>query len=371
MAKEDSGARTEKPTPKRRREARKEGQIARSVDLVQWIALLVATFVLPSSTSALLGALTTSTRQLVATSAQGEPGPAFGHLGDVLGLMAIGLAPLFGILFLVTAGGLMAQGGVVLATKGLKPKWERVSPKAGFKRLFSAQSLAETAKALLRLLVFGIVIWVVVLGTVRELVRGTPMDLRATVPILGEALILALRVSAVAGVLIGVADYLFQRHQTEKRLKMSRHEVRQEMKSAEGDPLIRSRRRSAHAKLTRNGLLAAVDDASVVVVNPTHVAVALRYQHGEGAPRVVAKGGDEIARRIRERALETGIPVLEVRPLARVLHDTVKVGEHVPTELFEAVAIVLAFVMRDRRRTWRGTIRRLDVPVPRPVGSRS
>ena len=364
MAKDSGGDKTEKPTPKRRREARKQGQVARSVDLVQWIALLVATFLLPGAIGSTLQRLTQETRSLFELAATGEPGPAYGRLGDLLGIMSITLAPLFGILFLVTVGGLMAQGGVVLAPGSVKPKWNRVSPKAGLSRLFSTQSLMETAKAVLRLVVFAAVVYSVVLGTVRDLVTGTPSDLGTAVPVLGQRLLTTLRLAAVAGVLIGVGDYFFQRHQVEKRLKMSRHEVRQEMKSSEGDPLMKGRRRSAHARLSRNAMLAAVDDASVVVVNPTHVAVALRYAEDLGTPRVVAKGGDEVARRIRERAVERGVPVLEVRPLARVLFDSVKVGEPIPVELFEAVAVVLAFVMRRPQRSWTGTIRRLEVRVP-------
>jgi flagellar biosynthesis protein FlhB len=369
MAKEDTGTKTEKPTPKRRRDARKEGQVARSVDLVQWVALLVGSFVLPATVGTLLERLSQSTRTMLQVSARGEAGPAFGQLGEVIGMVALTLAPLFGVLFVVTAGGLAAQGGVVVAGKAIKPKWERISPKAGLKRIFSTQSLMETAKAVLRLVVFALVIWVVTVGTVRQLVGGTPTDLRAAVPVLGAGVLLMVRLAAVAGVAIGVADYFFQRHKMEKRLRMSRHDIRQEHKTAEGDPMVRSRRRSAHAKLSRNGLLAAVDDASVVVVNPTHVAVALRYADGEGAPRVVAKGGDEMARRIRERALASGVSVLEVRPLARVLFDVVNIGDHIPAELFEAVAVVLAFVMRNPERAWTSTVRRLDVAVPDAVGS--
>lgn len=362
-----SSDKTEKPTPKRRRDARKEGQVARSVDLVQWVVLLVATFVLPATVGTLLDRLSVTTRQAVQAAAKAEAGPSYGQLGDVLMLMALGLAPLFAVLFVVVVGGLAAQGGIVLAPGLVKPKWERLSPKVGLKRMFSSRSLMETAKAVLRLVVFGVVIWLVVLDTVRGLVAGTALDLQVAVPVLGGRLLLVLRVSAVMGVVIGLADLVYQRHQHEKRLKMSRHEVFQEHKNSEGDPVMRSRRRAAHAKLSRNALLSAVDDASVVVVNPTHVAVALSYSAGEGAPRVVSKGGDEMAVRIRERALAKGVPVLEVRPLARLLFDTVAVGQHIPAELFEAVAVVLAFVMRTPRRAWSGSVRRLDVALPEVV----
>jgi flagellar biosynthetic protein FlhB len=369
VAKADSGIRTEKPTPRRRREARQEGQIARSPDLVQWIALLAATFVLPATVSAAMGRLDSTTRQLLEVSASGHPGATYGRLGEMLWIMVVSLAPLFGLLVLVTAGGLALQGGITLAPKALLPKWERISPKAGFKRLFSAESLMETAKAVTRLAVFAVVIWVVVMGAIRPLLSGAPVELASAGSMLGGALLLALRVAAVAGIVVGVADYFFQRHMMERRLMMSKYDIHQEMKSTEGDPVVRGRRRVAHRKLSRNAVLSAVDDASVVVVNPTHVAVALRYRDGAGAPQVVAKGGDEVARRIRERAIASGVPVVEARSLARVLFDTVKVGDHIPPELFEAVAIVLAFVMRDRRPRWGRGVRSLRVPVP-PGASR-
>lgn len=369
MAGGGSGEKTEKPTPKKRQEARKEGQVAKSVDLVQWVSLLVATYVLPPVIGNLLDQLSSATREVVHLSARGETGPIYGQVGDLLLLSAQALLPLFLIGALISIAGLAAQGGVVLSGKMLKPKWNRVSPKAGFKRIFSAQSAMETGKALIRITAFALVLWTAAAGTIRPLIAGTPMDLELAVPTLGRELLSILRLCALTGVVIGVADYLFQRHQVEKKLKMSKHEVKQEMKSSDGDPLIRGRRRQAHAKLSRNGMLAAVDDASVVVVNPTHVAVALRYAAGEGAPRVVAKGGDELARTIRERAMAAGVPVLEVRPLARLLHDTIKVGDSIPVELFEAVAIVLAFVMRNPRKAWGGSIRPLHVPVPVLAGA--
>jgi flagellar biosynthesis protein FlhB len=367
MAKNDSGTKTEKPTPKRRQDARKEGQIARSVDLVQWVALLIATFVLPRTVGAAMDRLADASRQLLATAARGEAGPAFGALGELLVSLAAALAPLFVLMLVVVLLGLASQGGVVIATKALAPKWERISPKKGLKRIFSAQSLMETAKALTRLVIFGVVVWVVVRSSVLELLTGTPKSLDIVAPALGRTVLLTLRLSAAAGIVVGVADMVFQRWQQEKKLRMSRQDIRQEMKNSEGDPMVRSRRRAAHAKLSRNALLAGVDDATVVVVNPTHVAVALRYRDGDGAPVVVAKGGDEVARRIRERALEQRVPVLEARPLARVLFDTVDIGEHIPGELFEAVAVVLAFVFRDRRRAWSGGVHRIEVPVPRAL----
>jgi flagellar biosynthetic protein FlhB len=142
---------------------------------------------------------------------------------------------------------------------------------------------------------------------------------------------------------------------------MTKDEVKRENRNTDGDPLIRGRRRSMHAKISQNQMLSAVSEASVVVVNPTHVAVALSYKAG-GVPTVVAKGGDGLAARIRERAFQSDVPVVEARPLARILHDSIDVGSEVPAHLYEAVAIVIAFVMRSPKSTVEGMIRRVTVP---------
>ncbi|MEZ5227409.1 MAG: EscU/YscU/HrcU family type III secretion system export apparatus switch protein [Acidimicrobiales bacterium] len=357
------GEKTEKPTPKRLREARKKGQIPKSVDLIQWLVLLMSTWFIPPLIRNLGISMRAETTTLMHAAATGEMGLVTERLDDILWLMTRSLLPLFGLVCLTIVVGLGLQGGVVLSTEGIKPKPERISPKAGFKRLFSSEPLVDTVKSIVRLLVLAVLSATVLRSILEEHLLPIPVALDAAALRLGDQMLSLVRMVAFAGLLVGGGDYAYQRWKIGKQLKMSKEEIKQEYKQAEGDPQMKGRRRQAHAKLTRNQMLAAVDDASAVVVNPTHVAVAIKYQEGTGAPRVVAKGGDELAMRIRERAKAKGVPIVEARPLARILHDRVEVGETIPNELFRAIAIVLAFVMRNPNTSFSDTIRRVKIPA--------
>jgi flagellar biosynthetic protein FlhB len=367
----DSGQRTEKPTPKRLKEARRRGQIPRSPDLVGWLTLLLATFVLPALMRAIHDAMVAYLAVAREAIAAGELETAMEQARSTVGTSALVFAPVMALVLVVTAAGLVVQGGVTLTTEPLRPKLERISPKAGIKRLVSLQSVVETAKAVFRLLVLAVLVTQLTVGFITGYLGGSSRALGPAGAEIGAMLLLLVQLAATVGVFIGLGDYAFQRYKTAKQLRMSKHEVRQESRNTEGDPMVKQRRRTLHSKVSRNQMLAAVSDASVVVVNPTHVAVALAYRPGE-VPTVVAKGGDELARRIRERAFEAGVPVVETRPLARILHDLLEVGEEVPAHLYEAVAIVIAFVMRNRHAPFDRVVRRLTVPEsklsPSPSG---
>ncbi len=358
-----SGEKSEKPTPKKLKDARKKGQIPKSVDLVQWLVLLMSTWFVPSLIKGLGLSLRAETVTLMHAAATGQLGLVVERLDDILILMTAALLPMFGLVCLTIVVGLGLQGGVVISADGIKPKPERISPKAGFKRLVSSEPLVDTVKSIIRLLVLGVLSATVLRAILEEHLLPIPVALDAAALRLGQQMLDLVRMVAFAGLLVGGGDYAYQRWKINKQLKMTKEEVKQEYKQSEGDPAIKGRRRQAHAKLTRNQMLAAVDDASAVIVNPTHVAVAIRYQEGTGAPRVVAKGGDELAMRIRERAKAKGVPIVEARPLARILHDRVEVGETVPNELFRAIAIVLAFVMRNPNSSFSDTIRRVKIPA--------
>ena len=356
----DSAQKTEQPTPKRLREARRRGQIPRSPDLVGWLVVLVTSFLVPWAAGQVLALFRRYFRELGQTRPE-DLGLEVLSMPELLGSVALAILPFMAVAMVVAAAGLAVQGGVTFTTEPLKPKMERVSPKAGFKRLFSLQSAFDTVKAVVRLAVLTLLVATWGSSFIGSALVGTSRDLTAVGPELGAGLLLLVRLAALAGVAVGLADYAYQRWKVGKELRMTKHEVKQEARSTEGDPTVKGRRRSMHAKLSRNQMLAAVNDASVVVVNPTHVAVALTYAPGQ-VPTVVAKGGDELARRIRERAFEVGVPVVEARPLARILHDTIEVGAEVPAQLYEAVAIVIAFVMKSPRQTISGAVRRVSVP---------
>jgi len=357
----DSGQKTEKPTPKKLKEARRKGQIPRSPDLVGWLTLLIVSFTIPSLMRGVRRVMDDYLATAYDAIKAGTPEVAMTESSSVLTGIAVVLMPFLGLIMLLTIAGLAVQGGVTLTGEPLKPKLERISIKAGVKRLFSAQSAVDTVKAVFRLIVLAVLVTQITVGYVNAYLHGSSRALGPAAIDIGAALLLLVQLAAAIGVVVGLADYAFQRHKTAKQLRMSKQEIKQEGKNTEGDPQVRGRRRAMHAKLNRNQMLAAVSEASVVVVNPTHVAVALAYAPGE-VPRVVAKGGDDLAFRIRERAFEAGVPVIETRPLARVLHDLLDIGEEVPADLYEAVAIVIAFVMRTPPATLDKVVRRVSVP---------
>ncbi len=363
MAKDEGGQKTEKPTPRKLQEARKKGQIPKSVDLVQWLTLLAASFILPQSLETLVRRTGTDFQQAFAIAGTGEMGPTLAHVAASSGQAAINLIPLFGLVVVTTIIGMVTQGGVVLTVDPIKPKKERISPKAGIVRIFGPQALMETGKAVIRLTVLCILVATTLFAAGRDHLIANGLALRVSTELLVSQVVLLLRLAAFIGAVVGVADYAFQRWQSMKKLKMSKQEIKQEAKSSEGDPMTKGRRRQAHQKLNRNQMLSAVNGAAVVVVNPSHYSVALAYADDGSAPVVVAKGTDELAFRIRERAKLAEVPIVESPPLARALHASVEVNDPIPESFFEAVAIVLAFVMRPRANKASATTRRVHVPA--------
>ncbi len=358
---DDNGQKTEKPTPKRLQEARRQGQIPRSPDLTGWLVVLVSTWLLPALVGGLARELRTYMAEMAAAVEAHETEAFMMGTGRLIPRLVVAMGPYLALVMVITAASLAAQGGVTLTGEAMKPKLERLSLRQGVKRLVSTQSAVDTVKAVVRLSVLAALVANASRGLIADYLNGTTRDLSAVGPHLAASLLLVMRAAAFAGVVVGLADYIYQRRKISKKLKMSKEEIKQEARTTEGDPMIKSRRRAIHARLSRNQMLAAVSDASVVVVNPTHVAVALAYAPGR-VPTVVAKGGDLLAERIRERAFEAGVPVVEVRPLARVLFDTLDVGAEIPAPMYEAVAIVIAFVMRTPRNRFGRSIRRVNVP---------
>lgn len=370
MANDEGGQKTEKPTPRKLQDARKKGQIPKSVDLVQWLTLLAASFLLPSTLEALVRQVGTDFQTTFAVAGTGEMGPTLAHVASSSGAAALGLIPLFALVVVSSIIGMAAQGGVVLTVDPIKPKKERVSPKAGFKRIFGPQALMETGKAVVRLVVLSILVATTLFAAGRDHLIANGLALRTSTELLVDQIVILLRLAAFIGSVVGLADYAFQRWQSMKKLKMSKQEIKQEAKSSEGDPMTKGRRRQAHQKLNRNQMLSAVNGAAVVVVNPSHYSVALAYADDGSAPVVVAKGTDELAFRIRERARLADVPIVESPPLARALHASVEVNDPIPESFFEAVAIVLAFVMRPRANKASATVRRVHVPASKvPVGA--
>jgi flagellar biosynthetic protein FlhB len=256
----------------------------------------------------------------------------------------------------------MAQVGLLLTLKPLKPDLRKIDPIQGLKRLFSAKSLWDTAKQIAKAGVIAWLCWPQVMRIADVLVRNGRVPLMEGLATSGDALLGMTRTTCYAVIVIALIDYGYQRRSTLLDMKMTKQEVRDEMKNSEGDPFVKGRIRQLQVAMARSRMMNDVPTASVVITNPTHVAIALRYDPATGgAPKVVAAGIDNVALRIRERAREAGVPIVEAKPLARALWRACEVGDEIPAPLYEAVAKVLAFV----RRLKGGILAASTLPLPR------
>jgi flagellar biosynthetic protein FlhB len=355
-----AGEKTEKPTPRRLKKARRDGQVGHSPELGSWLSVLAATFVLPSVARSLMDTAQISMVQVGATIQNPDVGQALGMTRWALLHAASGLAPLSVLVLLTAVASAGSQGGIWFAPKLLVPKVNRLNPLKGIKRMFGGHGVWALLKSLGKLAVLGLVTYLSVRQLVPQLTASGSLPLSAVLGTTVDAALRLIRFGAVAGLLMAVADVAVVRHRNNKQLKMTKHEVKEEHKSAEGDPLLRSILRSRALAISRNRMMADVPSADVVVVNPTHVAVALKYEANKGAPRVVAKGADHMAARIREVAERNRVPMVQDIPLARTLYSACDIGQEIPADLYQAVATVLAFVMRLRRKGSAAGLHRLQ-----------
>ncbi|MGC8480878.1 MAG: flagellar biosynthesis protein FlhB [Acidimicrobiales bacterium] len=338
---------TEKPTSKRRRDARKEGSITKSPEIASWGLLLILSFIgpwifrytAPKIVEQFLAMEAVSRQQLT-------PGLAllmferglriFAEVAGIVG--AVG----FVFAFVVT----ISQVGFVVVKKGITPQFSRLNPGKNIKKIFSSGGLFEITKQVIKITVVSGVAYMVIHSKVTELASGQ-LSLGASISDVVTGSIAILRTVAALGLVLGIADYFRQRHSMIKSLYMSKQEVKDEMKEAEGDPMVKGRIRRLQRQLARQRMLHLVPQADVVVVNPTHYAVALKYDPQRAiAPVVLAKGSGHLAARIKEIATENVVPIVRDPLLARTLHVTCKVGAEIPPAFFLAVARLLAFVYR-------------------------
>jgi flagellar biosynthetic protein FlhB len=369
MAKDGPGGeKTEKPTPQRLKKARKEGQIPRTQELGTWLGAAAASALLPMLVENAFTAVQELFLHFGAVATDPDPADLSILMGQALRAFLTTLLPTALGLMVVGLAASAAQGGVTIATKGMKPTLKKLNPFPGIKRMFGTQGLWEAAKAVIKTAALATVV-VITSGRAQELVSSSgSLPLSAIVSTFADSAVLMFRVVAVTGLVIAVADYVIVRMKTMKKLKMSKYEIQQEHKQAEGDPHMKAHRRSVQMSMSRNRMMAEVAEADVLLVNPTHVAVALKYEAERGAPRVVAKGAGEVAARLRARAEEAGVPMVQDIPLARALHASCDLGQEVPPQLFTAVARVLAFVMHLGARGVRGGFHRPGFEPPDLAG---
>ena len=340
---------TEKATPRRRREARKKGESARSVELPQAVSMGVFVVMLPLVIERLTVVLMDTWNRSLALASTADVESALDTLGAGLVASGVAFAP---VLLLVVVASAAAQAAVVGDRPNLarlKPQWKTLNPASGIKRLFSKQSLWELTRTSLKL---GAVAVVVLLGweaAAAAFVAG-PRPIGAVISVIGAETARLIGRLALLAALVGIVDAVVARRRFDKNLRMSKQELKEENRQSEGDPIIKGEMRRRMTRMSRLRMMAEVARADVVVTNPTHIAVALRYSDGDAAPVVVAKGAGFVAQRIREEAEKHGVPIRRNVPLARALHASVEIGRQIPVELYRAVAEVLALVYRTRGR---------------------
>ncbi len=347
----DAQERTEDATPKRKQEARRKGTVTKSVDLTSAIVLFALALVLPSAASRFGTGLMDSVRLGLGTvpkelSTASCSRFALAVLQPALG----GLVPVVATAFAVGLLANFAQVGFVFSLESLSPTLEKLNPLTGFKRLVSARAGVEGIKASVKAVLFGYIAFSAIAGNWERLIGLSWMTPLAAVAQVGMMIHgIFLRV-AVAWLCIAALDYFFQRKQTDKQLRMTREELKREFKEQETAPEIKAVQSQRRKKLAKGRMMDRVKTADVVITNPTHFAVAVKYERNKTmAPVVVAKGQDYLALKIREVAIANRIPIVPNPPLARSLYKQCEIGDFIPRDMFQAVAEVLAYVYKTVR----------------------
>jgi flagellar biosynthetic protein FlhB len=340
---------TEKATPKKREDARKEGQIAVSREIPSLVILSSGLGVFIFAGAGMFGRLQELMQliyQQLSTLDLHEASSA-SLLIAIFQKIALILAPLLIAIPIAGIAAHIAQFGFLFTTKTMAPKWDKLNPIKGLKRLFSVRSLAELIKSLVKISIIGTVGYIILrseINALPTLIFLSVADIAASIGAIAMKLILY---TCLVLVLLAGIDYAYQRWQYEKDLRMTKQEVKDEFKQREGDPKIKARIRSIQMEMSRRRMMDQVPDADVIITNPTHYAVALQFKPQEmPAPRVIAKGTDHLAQRIKKLAREHDIPLVEDKPLARILYKTVDLNGFIPIDLYRAVAEILAYVYR-------------------------
>lgn len=347
-----SDEKTEKATPKRREDAKKKGQIARGAELPTAFAFITAIFaasIFGKDLFANFGNYLTNLGQMIA-----EPNAftttdvhqIFIEAIKLLGLISI---PIVAVSLCAGLAGNFAQGGLTLSGEAFKPKADKFNPAKNIKKIFGLDSLVNLLKSTLKLLILSYVAY----GVLSPVVEKAPTLINAPIQTiatnLGSTLFTLSFKCGLVMLVFAFADYGYSIYKHEKSLKMSKQDIKDEYKQQEGDPFVKGQRRRAARALVQKRSMAEVPTATVVVTNPTHISIALRYDKDkDAAPVVVAKGADNLAAKIREIAKENDIPLVENKPLARALYKIAEPNEIIPVEFFGAVAEILAYVFRQK-----------------------
>ncbi len=346
---EDAQEKTEPATPRKREEVRKKGQVAKSSEVSTALILLLVFILLYFVGEWMVTRFENLYIKSLSQYIHQELSPVFIHdLFRSLTLEAFVIAaPVMAMALVAGLAGNFIQIGFLFTTEQLKFKLERIDPIKGFKRIFSIRSLVELLKAIFKVVLIGTVVIILLMLHREQLFQLAQVPLRQSLAVIAKYTFQVGLGVAVALLFLSLLDYLYQRYEFEKNIRMSKQELKEEHKRTEGDPLIRSKIKERQRQMAMRRMMQQVPLADVIITNPIHYAVALKYDPKEmSAPQVIAKGSGYVALKIKEIAEEHHVPLVENKPLARALYDQVEIGEEIPEHLFEVVAEVLAYVYR-------------------------
>lgn len=355
-----AGEKTERATPQRRRDARREGKIPKSVDLTSAVVLIGALFALKLLGPSIWYAWSSGMANdfAAASTSNFTPTGVIALLYSQIWIFLRMVGPFIGIALLLGLFTAFVQVGPLFLPKLLTPDFNRIQPLNGFKRFFSIKTFVDASKSIAKLSIVGLITYFSVFGVAEQISTFSSLDIQSLpAEVARLAFQLGLKITAFMLVL-AAADYFFQRHDFEKSIRMSHQDIKEENKRQEGDQNVKARIRQRGRALAMRRMMSQVPKADVVITNPTHYAIALKYDGKTmAAPIVVAKGQDEVAHKIRLLAESAGVPRVENRPLAQALYKSTEVGTPVPLDLYQAVAEVLAYVYRLRQVSHEGVTR--------------
>ncbi|MDX8046953.1 flagellar biosynthesis protein FlhB [Gracilibacillus sp. S3-1-1] len=348
-----AGEKTEKATPKKRQDVRKKGQVAKSQDVNTAILLFFVFIILLVLGGYLKNAMTdmftkTFTEYIFHPVTEDE---IFTVFIDVLSKISLAVAPIMLVAIVAGLASNLMQIGFLFTAEPLKMKLEKIDPIKGAKRIFSVRALVELVKSLLKITIVGVITFSIIWMNRDEMMMLVNKDVNGALAFFGQMTIQMGIAAAIGLLIISVIDYAYQRFDFEKQNKMSKNDVKDEHKNIEGDPLIKSKIKEKQRQMAMQRMMSEVPNADVVITNPTHYAIALKYDENKAdAPYVVAKGVDFVARRIKDIAGHHDVMMVENRPLARALYDQVEINEVIPEEYFQTVAEILAYVYRIQKK---------------------
>lgn len=349
MAEETAGERTESATPRRREKARDKGQVAKSQEVGSFFILAAGACVLMAMGPWALNQLALATHYLLSNphflAPEDGAGVAYLLRGNVEVMFRV-ILPLATIMLVAGVGAGIMQVGLKVTPDAMSFKWSRMNPITGIGRFFKKQTFFDLLKNLLKIGMIALLSTVVIRKIWPELNSTAALPLMDIVDVGRDGYRTLMIVLLAFLAVLAVFDWIFQRQQHEEQLRMSKQEMKEEHKEVDGDPQIKARIRAQQMEMARRRMMSDVPKADVVITNPTHLAVAIKYEPGAAAPIVVAKGADVVAARIREVARESRVPVIENKPVARALYAEVEVGRTIPESLFQTVAEILAYVYR-------------------------